>query len=86
MAEKQEVGRVFNYFSKISVAAIELSAPLKKGDRIFVEASEPFEQEVGSMQIEHDSVEEVGAGQSVGMKVSGECREGDRVYKIVEAA
>ena len=51
--ELVEVGRVTHYFSKISVAVVELKAPLKVGDRILIRgATTNFEQTVDSMQIE----------------------------------
>jgi hypothetical protein len=36
------------------------------------------------MQIEHESVSEAGAGQSVGIKVKEKVREHDIVYKVIE--
>ncbi len=82
--EKKEIGRVFNYYAKIGVAAIDLTDGLKAGDRIYVESSEPFEQAVESMQIEHEQVKEAKAGQGIGMKMAKPCHKGNRIYKIVE--
>lgn len=83
--EKQEIGRVTHYFGKISVAAIRLSNPLRVGDKISIEgAHTSFEQVVGSIQIEHQSVPEAKAGEEVGIKVQDKTREGDIVYKIIE--
>jgi hypothetical protein len=36
------------------------------------------------MQIEHESVESAGAGDSIGIKVSDRCRSGDVVYRVTE--
>jgi len=82
--EKTEVGKVFNYFAKIGVAAINLTGDLKAGNRIYVESSEPFEQTVESMQIEHETVREAKAGDGIGMKMAKPCHKGNRIYKIVE--
>lgn len=79
-----EVGRVTHFFSKISVAVVELIAPLAVGDRITVKGpSTDFEQVVESMQIEHKNVQRAEAGQSVGLKVVQHARENDVVYKKV---
>ncbi len=85
MSEEEElieVGRVTHYFTRISVAVIELSAPLAIGDRIRIKGpTTDFEQTVESMQIEHKNVERAEAGQSIGLKVMERVRENDRVYK-----
>ena len=77
-----EVGQVTHFFSKISVAVLELTAPLTVGDRILVKGpSTDFEQVVDSMQIEHKNIPRAEAGQSVGLKMAGRARERDVVYK-----
>jgi putative protease len=77
-----EIGRVTHFFSKISVAVIELTAPLAVGDTIAVKGpTTDFEQVVESMQIEHQNVQRAEAGQSVGLKVTQRVRETDMVYK-----
>lgn len=77
-----KVGRVTHFFSKISVAVIELTAPLNVGDTIaFKGPNTDFEQVVDSMQIEHESIQKAGVGQSIGLKVAQRVRETDAVYK-----
>ncbi len=77
-----EVGRVTHFFNKISVAVVELKAPLAVGDRIMIKGpSTDFEQVVESMQIEHKNVARAEAGQMVGLKVNQRVREKDIVYK-----
>lgn len=79
----EEIGKVTHYFTKIGVAVIELSGDLKIGDKIHIKgATSDFKQTIKSMQIEHESIEEAEAGQSIGMKVKDHAREGDTVYKI----
>jgi putative protease len=81
--EKKPIGKIAHYFTKISVAVIDLSDELKVGDRISIEgATSNFEQAVNSMQIEHDDVRSATAGQSVGMKIDQRVRQGDLVFKI----
>lgn len=83
MVEEQEIGEVSNYFEKVGVAAIKLTAPLKVGDEIHIKGGEDtdFTQEVESMQINHENVEEANAGDEVGMKVKEKVRKGYKVYK-----
>jgi len=77
-----EVGRITHFFSKISVAVIELTAALAVGDTIVVKGpTTDFEQVVESMQIEHKDVQRAEAGQSIGLKVAQRVREKDIVYK-----
>jgi translation elongation factor EF-1alpha len=67
------------------VAAVELLDVLKKGDKIHIKgATTDFEQEVDSIQIENNSVEEAKAGDSVGIKVKEKVRPNDKVYKVEE--
>lgn len=80
-----EVGKVTHYFTKISVAVVDLKAPLEVGDRILIKGSTTdLEQVVESMQIEHKNVQRAEAGQSIGLKVKDRVREKDTVYKIQE--
>jgi len=80
----KEIGAVTHYFSRIGVAVIELTDEISVGDKIQIMGSTTnFEQTVKSMQIEHEDVTKAGSGQSIGLKVTGRVREGDRVYKIV---
>jgi len=82
--ELEEIGKITHFFSKISVAVIELKAPLSVGDKIRIQGpTTDFEQTVQSMQIEHEDVKAAKAGQSIGLKVNERVRENDTVYKIV---
>ncbi len=77
-----EVGHISHFFSKISVAVLDLTAPLSIGDRILIKGpSTDFEQVVDSMQIEHKAIQRAEAGQSIGMKLVQPARERDVVYK-----
>ena len=80
-----KIGFVSNYFSKISVAAVELTdGPVSVGDTIhFLGHTTDFETTVRSMQIEHKFVTEAKKGDGVGIKVPEKVREGDKVFKIV---
>ena len=77
-----EIGHITHFFAKISVAVIELKAPLAVGDSILVKGpTTDFEQVVESMQIEHKNVVRAEAGQSIGLRVAQRVREKDTVYK-----
>ena len=79
----EEVGKVTHFFSKINVAVVDLNGELRKGDKIKIKGKlTEFEQEVKSMQIEHNTIDEAGPGDSIGMKVEQRVREGDIVYKL----
>lgn len=81
--ELQEVGKVTHFFSKISVAVVDLTATLSVGDFIRIQGpTTDFEQIVESMQIEHENVKTAKAGQSIGLKVKERVREKDMVYKV----
>lgn len=83
-AEGKLIGKITHYFSNIEVAVINLTSPLKIGDTIRVVGGQEtdFEQEVKSMQIEHEEVKSGKKGDSVGMKVKEKVHEGYKVYKI----
>jgi len=77
-----EIGRITHFFTKISVAVIELTTPLAVGDTIVIKGpTTDFEQVVESMQIEHNNVQRAEAGQSIGLRVAQRVRENDMVYK-----
>ena len=82
MENLSEIGTIAHFYSKIEVSVIDLTAPLKAGDTIIIKGSTTdLEQIVDSMQVEHKDIEVAESGQSVGLKVKGIVREGDKVYK-----
>ncbi len=83
--EEKKIGFVSNYFSKISVAAVEITdGTVSVGDTLhYLGYTTDFESRVHSMQIELKSVTEAKKGDSVGIKVAEKVREKDKVYKIV---
>ena len=83
--EREQIGRVTHYYSKIGVAIILLENFLKTGERIAVVGSTTdLEQDVKSMQVEHENIAEAKAGDLVGLKVKDKVREGDTVYKLFQ--
>jgi putative protease len=79
-----KIGKVTHYYDKIGVAIVELSATLAVGDKIkFARGGEDmFEQDVDSIQIEHEQKQSADKGSVVGLKVGSEVKEGAEVYKI----
>jgi translation elongation factor EF-1alpha len=86
MAKEKQIGKITHYFNKINVGVIELSEELKTGDKIHILGGEErdFEQEVESIQIEHENVEKAGKGEAVGFKVEEAVKPGDKVFKVLE--
>ncbi len=84
-SEKKLIGKVTHYFSKISVAGIQLSGTLKVGNKISIEgATTNFEESIDSMQIDNKVVIEAKSGDMIGIKVKDKTREGDNVFLIEE--
>lgn len=85
MIEEKKVGKVFAYFAKIGVAAIEVTDDsIGIGDKLhFKGATTDFKQEVESLQIDKKEVDGVEAGKSVGIKVTDKVRPNDEVYKAL---
>jgi len=85
MAEDQ-VGVVVNFYAKLSVAAIKVTGgSIRKGDLLKYKGStSDFTEEVTSMEIENQAVEEAKSGDLVGVKVKERVREKDKVYRVIE--
>jgi putative protease len=82
MAE-EEIGTITHYFNKIGVAAIELTGTLSVGDTIHVKGhTSDWTQEVGSIQVEHETIEAGKVGDSIGIKVDGHAHVHDKVFKV----
>lgn len=80
-----KIGKVTHYFDKIGVAVVEMEGTLKIGDQIKFTGANEFQQEVSSMQVEHQNIAEAKKGETIGLKVDQPVKEGDEVYKVVEA-
>ena len=81
--EGTKIGDVSHVFGQIGVVVVELTGDIKVGDKIkFMGTTTDFEQEVNSIQIDKDPVNEAGEGKSIGLKVNEKVRVGDAVYKL----
>jgi hypothetical protein len=77
-----EIGRVTDYMKGPGAAVVELTAPVRTGDRIRFKGRETdFLQEISSMQIEHKDVGEAAAGDAVGILTVQPVSKNDRMLK-----
>lgn len=78
------VGRVTHYYSKLSVAALDINAPLHKGDQIHIRGhTTDLEETIESMEIDHQPVDLAQPGDDVAIKVPAKVREGDKIYLAI---
>ncbi len=78
-----KVGEIIHYYDKIGVAVVKVLSSMKVGDKIKIAGHDnEFEQTVGSMQVEHENIDQAKKGADVGMKVEQPVKSGDDVYKV----
>lgn len=78
-----EIGMVSDFFARPVVAGITLTGNLKVGEMIHIKGhTTDLTMTVDSMQIKNVDVKEAKPNDSVGIKVSGRARRGDKVFKI----
>jgi hypothetical protein len=79
--ELQPIGEVTHYFDRIGVAVIHLWDGLATGDWVQIYGSMTnLVQQVESMQIDHQPIDEAFADQEIAMQVIDQVRKGDWVY------
>jgi putative protease len=82
MADK-EIGKVTHFFDKINVAVLSLNGKIQVGDKLhFMGHSSDFEQEVDSLQIDHEPVKAAKKGDNVAIKVAQPVHPNDKVIKV----
>ena len=83
---EEEVGVIVKFFAKPSVAAIQITkGSIKRGDILKYKGhTTDFTEEVGSMEIDNQPVDEATVGDMIGIKVQERVREKDKVYKVVD--
>ncbi len=79
------IGKVFNYYQKISVAEIKLNENIKLGDQLVIIGKKTGLKRlyIQSMQVENKDVSKATKGQSVGIKIL-DIRKNDEVYIVKE--
>jgi putative protease len=81
--EEKLVGKITHYYDKIQVAIVELFDDLKIGDNIHIKGhATDFNQQVTSIQKDHQNVSSASKGDLIGMKVDQKVKEGDEIYLI----
>ena len=80
----ERIGVVTHYYSHLSVATLRLeSGTLRVGDVIHIRGhTTDFGQRVESLEVNHAPATEVGPNDDFGLKVVGNAREHDVVYKV----
>jgi putative protease len=83
---EEQVGVIVKFFAKPSVAAIEITnGSIKTGDLLRYQGhTTDFTEEVTSMEIDNQKVEEAKVGDLVGIQVKDRVRENDKVYRVVD--
>jgi len=84
-ASLEEVGVITHYFPKVDAAVVKLTkAGLSIGDKIVIKGhTSDFKEKVGSIQLDHEPIQNAEKGMEIGLKVKSKVREHDVVYKIV---
>jgi putative protease len=81
----ERIGVVTHYYGHLSVAVVKLEpdVTLRVGDNIHIKGhTSDFAQRVESLQVGHAPVDEVGANDDFGLKVTEHAREHDVVYRV----
>ena len=83
---EEQVAMVVKFFAKPSVAALEVTGGgIKKGDLLRYKGhTTDFTEEVTSMEMDNQAIEEAKEGDLIGLKVRERVRENDKVYKVEE--
>ena len=81
-----KVGHVKEYFAKVGVAGIEITAgQLSVGDTIHIKGhTTDLTQRVETIQLEHQPLERATPGQLVGIRVRERVRPHDQVFRVTE--
>ncbi len=82
----EEVGVIIKFFAKPGVAAIKVTkGTIKRGDILKYKGhTTDFTEEVRSMEIDNQSVDEAKVGDTIGVKIEERVREKDIIYKVVD--
>ena len=77
-----------HYYTHLGVAVIRLDrGQLQVGDTIHVKGhTTNFQQQIDSMEVEHQKIHRAFAGQEFGLKVIDHAREHDEVFKVIGTA
>jgi len=78
-------GRCEGYFENIKVALIEVTSPIRAGEKLIFETTAGlFEEKINSIQIDRKDISLARSGTKIGVKVSMEPKVGGLIYKIIQ--
>ena len=79
-----KIGTVTHYYNHLHVAGVILTdGELHKGDTIHIQGhTSDFTQKVGSMEMDHKSIDTAKRGDDIGISVIDHAREHDTVYVV----
>jgi translation initiation factor IF-2 len=82
---EEQVGTVTDYFRKVGVAGIKVTADeIKVGDTIHIVGhTTDLTHTIQSMQIQNEDVERATKGDDVGIKIPERARKHDTVYRVL---
>ena len=79
----KQIGVVTHYYDKIAVAVIKLTSSLKVGDTVkFSGHDQEFNQQVSSMQLDHENIDKAKKGQGIAVKIDQKVKENDKIYLV----
>ncbi len=82
MPEKR-VGKVEHYYPKVQAAAVRLTKKVKLGDKVHIVGhGDDFKEEVTSLQLDHEPIQEGKPGQAIGLWVKERVHKGDDVLLV----
>lgn len=81
---EKQVGKITHFYTRLSVAVLELSDELKLADEIHILGRiTDFTQYVNSLEINHQKIERAGPGMEVALLLEEYARAGDAVFKVM---
>ena len=81
---EKRIGTVTHYFTRLSVAVLELTDEIHLGDEIRIHGHiTDLVMSVASLEVDHRKIESADTGMEVALKVNEHVRAGDGVYKMI---
>jgi len=81
---EKRIGTVTHYFTRLSVAVLELTDEIRLGDEIRIYGRiTDLVMSVASLEVDHRKIESAGTEMEVALKVDDRVRAGDGVYKMI---